>query len=860
MPGINLTEQPNKSTLNRVYSKEHAMNVTIPPQLLSNEQLVEQVDYLRQEANHRLDSHRRVALGQFMTPAPIARLMASMLVCDTPHIALLDAGAGVGSLFSAAVEALCRRALPPQTIHITAYEVEPLLLEPLHTTLHLCDVLCRQVGIIFTSDVITADFLAHTSDMLSNPLFAVQHQRYTCAILNPPYRKIQSDSAPRKYLRQIGFETSNLYPGFLALAVHLLAPDGELVAITPRSFCNGPYFRPFRKLLLEAMALRHIHIFESRQQAFRDDTVLQENIILSAVKTSHKAATVTVTAGIDQHDELPEVRELSYEQIVYPHDAQMFIHIISDAIGEQTVAQLANFTTTLADLGLTVSTGRVVDFRVAAFLRAEPGTDTIPLIYPSHFVDGAVQWPRAASKKPNAMIHCSMTHDLLVPNDHYVLVKRFSAKEEHRRVNALVYNPSITDALFVGFENHLNYIHKNGRGLESILAAGIACFLNSTLIDTYFRQFSGHTQVNANDLRTMLYPTYEQLVALGSYAGERNLTQGEIDLFIAQEFINMGKSVGLDPLQAKKRIDETLSILKSIGLPRAQQNERSALTLLALLRLTPDQPWSSAHNPLCGITPMMEFFSQHYGKNYKPNTRETVRRQTVHQFLEAGLVIANPDEPERPINSPKAVYQIEQSALELLRSYETTVWEQHLQTYLASVVTLQQRYAQERQMQRIPIRLASGEEFKLSAGGQNVLMKAIIDEFTMRYTPGGEVLYVGDTDAKFGFFAAERLHALGVTINEHGKMPDIIVYHSAKNWLVLIEAVTSHGPINPKRRNELNELFKTASVGLVYVTAFLTRAAMKAYLADISWETEVWVAESPDHLIHFNGERFLGPH
>jgi hypothetical protein len=284
------------------------------------------------------------------------------------------------------------------------------------------------------------------------------------------------------------------------------------------------------------------------------------------------------------------------------------------------------------------------------------------------------------------------------------------------------------------------------------------------------------------------------------------------------------------------------------------------LTLLALLNLTPETPWSAASDPLRGITPMMEFFAERYGKLYKPNTRETVRRQTVHQFLDAGLIVANPDNMERPINSPKAVYQIDQATLELLRTYGTEQWDQHLRTYLASAETLQQKYSKAREMQRIPVTLNSGVSFKLSPGGQNVLVKQIIDEFAERFTPGGEVLYIGDTDEKFAFFAEERLGALGVTIDSHGKMPDVIIYHIAKQWLVLIEAVTSHGPIDPKRRLELKQLFGTAQVGLVYVTTFLTRAAMREYLADISWETEVWVAEAPSHLIHFNGKRFLGPY
>lgn len=310
----------------------------------------------------------------------------------------------------------------------------------------------------------------------------------------------------------------------------------------------------------------------------------------------------------------------------------------------------------------------------------------------------------------------------------------------------------------------------------------------------------------------------------------------------------------------QQRVQEGLAVLRELGLPRAQLNERSALTLLALLDLKPDEPWAAARAPLRGITPMMAFFAEHYGKHYKPNTRETVRRQTVHQFLDAGLIVANPDQPERPVNSPKAVYQITPAALALLRSYASTEWHRRLYAFLAEVVSLRERYAQERATARIPVRLATGEQLSLSPGGQNPLIKLIIDEFAARFTPGCEVIYVGDTDEKFAFFAQTRARELGIEVDVHGKMPDVVLYYSQKDWLVLIEAVTSHGPIDARRRTDLAALFQRARPGLVFVTAFLTRQSMREYLPIISWETEVWVAESPSHLIHFDGERFLGPY
>jgi type II restriction enzyme len=312
--------------------------------------------------------------------------------------------------------------------------------------------------------------------------------------------------------------------------------------------------------------------------------------------------------------------------------------------------------------------------------------------------------------------------------------------------------------------------------------------------------------------------------------------------------------------KAENKIEEALVILNALGLPGQQQNERSALTLLSLLGLKPSSKWEDATDPLMGITPMMDFFEKHYGKKYAPNTRETVPRQTVHQFLQAALIVANPDKPLRPTNSPKAVYQIEPTALALMLRFGKSDWERELQKYLDTVDTLIRLYARERDMRRLPVNLANGEEIRLSPGGQNVLVKKIVDDFCPFFTPGGFVIYVGDTDMKWAYFDSKSLMSLGVNIEEHGKMPDVVVHHVAKNWLILIEAVASHGPVNPKRRQELKELFSASTAGLVFVTAFLNRRAMLKYLNDISWETEVWIAESPTHLIHFNGERFLGPY
>lgn len=307
-------------------------------------------------------------------------------------------------------------------------------------------------------------------------------------------------------------------------------------------------------------------------------------------------------------------------------------------------------------------------------------------------------------------------------------------------------------------------------------------------------------------------------------------------------------------------IEAARQIIVSLGLPRAQQNERSALCLLALLNLKPGKTWRDAENPLIGITPIMDWAKEHYDKEYAPNTRETVRRQTMHQFCDAGLAIYNPDKPDRPVNSPKTVYQIESNALALLRTFDTPAWHNKLTSYLAKRETLVERYAKEREQNRVPVEITPGNQITLSPGEHSELIRAIIEDFAQRFAPGSVLVYAGDTGDKWGYFDAPMLARLGVDVDSHGKMPDVVLHYTAKNWLLLVESVTSHGPVDGKRHAELADLFAKSTAGIVYVTAFPNRAIMGRYLTDIAWETEVWVADAPSHLIHFNGERFLGPY
>jgi hypothetical protein len=308
------------------------------------------------------------------------------------------------------------------------------------------------------------------------------------------------------------------------------------------------------------------------------------------------------------------------------------------------------------------------------------------------------------------------------------------------------------------------------------------------------------------------------------------------------------------------KLQEAQDVLQALGLPPAQQNEISALTLLALAQLSEDTPWSEAECHSLRIHDILTEIKERYGREYAENTRETVRRRVIHQFEQAGIVLRNPDDLSLATNSPLTHYALSEVALKAIRAYGSDQWGKAVRTFTDSVGTLMEVYQRKRNQHKIPLRLASGEAFKLSPGKHNELQAAVVTEFGPRFAPGATLLYLGDTENKRLILNEEGFESLGVPAPSHDKLPDVVLYDKQRRWLFLVEAVTSHGPVSPKRRLELEEMFEGSSVGLVFVTAFPDFAAFKNFLNEVAWDTEVWLAEMPDHLIHYNGDRFLGPH
>jgi predicted RNA methylase len=485
------------------------------------------LDAVRAEANRALNPSTKGSLGQFMTPSNVARFMAGLFTrWDLPALRLLDAGAGVGSLTAAFLDTWLRSGKSRGEALVSAFELDPVMRGFLEGALASYRDAARTTRRSLTTEIIPSDFIAEGVQRLQLHFGT----RYTHAILNPPYRKIGTASTTRKDLRAIGIETVNLYSAFLAVAIALLEPGGELVAIIPRSFCNGAYYRPFRAWMDHHGALANIHLFEHRNRAFKDDDVLQENIIARWIRDA-KQGDVEVSWSADGTFSDLQRQRHPFSVIVKPGDPERFIHIPLHA-QESSLPSSPLFECSLDELGLSVSTGPVVDFRLKQHIRHAPEANTVPLLYPQHFAGGGLRYP-GIGKKPSAIVLNEATRRWLMPNDWYVITKRFTTKEERRRVVAHVINPAVLPSSFVGIENHINVFHHDKHGIDPDLAHGLALFLNSTRVDDDFRGFSGHTQVNATDLRTLRYPARAMLVRMGRWARTRHpLAQHEIDVHL----------------------------------------------------------------------------------------------------------------------------------------------------------------------------------------------------------------------------------------------------------------------------------------------------------------------------------------
>lgn len=448
------------------------------------------------------ENHKEI-FGQYFTPYTIADFMSSLFPVTDKTIRLLDPGAGIGVLACSFLCRVLKEKWQTPDIHITAYDVDKDVYEMLNENLASSSSAFEKSDY----EIFSEDFLDKTSFEYKWNL----NETYTHVIMNPPYRKILANSKERESARLFGLETVNLYSAFMGAAISLTEDNGYIVAIVPRSFCNGAYYKPFREFILKNCALRHIHLFESRNKAFKDEAVLQENIIVMLQKNVEQEDVTISYCYDDSFKDLVEF-DISFSEILHDGDPEKYFHIpkkqqVNDRNPEP-------HSTTLRDLNVDVSTGSVVDFRMKPLLLEDYTENSYPLVYSVHLKNHRFAWPQQ-SKKPNAILKSEDVQKQLLPKGFYVLVKRFSTKEEKKRIVASIITPDDFITNGIAFENHLNVFHLNKHSLPEDIAYGLVCWLNSTYIDEKFRSFSGHTQVNATDLRNLPYPNSEKLNILG---------------------------------------------------------------------------------------------------------------------------------------------------------------------------------------------------------------------------------------------------------------------------------------------------------------------------------------------------------
>lgn len=848
-----------------------------PTRIEERNQDVNLVEYSLELGNQVLADRpreQRKALGQFLTSAVIARAMVRLLGPPDEEMRVLDPALGSGVLACAIVEQVILKG--GKRVHIEGYELDKGLCGASQQALLHAQKVADEAGVTLSFTVHEEDFVLKHLPQGQLSLFTTSSQyeysastSYDVIIANPPYFKLSSDDPRAVAAQGQARGHTNIYTLFLSVAGERLSSRGKACFIVPRSFCSGAYFAPFRARFIEQHEPLQIHLFQARHDAFGADSVLQENIILTFQRRHHSRSYVAIssTASATSLKNEPLTRRVPTSLFTNDPQGTLFFRIPVGELDEQILAAVDSWPASLHHYGMKVSTGPVVAFRAAPFLTGAAMVETghaAPLLWMQNVHPHRIEWPVTDGKKPQAIL--SKAEHLLVPAKHCVLLRRFSAKEEPRRLVAAAFSPRDHANKWIGLENHLNYIYRPRGEMTAAESHGLSALLNSAIVDRYFRILNGNTQVNATELRVLPLPSIDIVKQIGTRLLDRQtsdpcaINQTVFKILRDASLLPSGIPYFEETRSMGTKIFEAQQVLKELGLPPAQQNEIAALTLLTLAQLSEETPWKEGKRQSLRIHDILREIKERYGRSYAENTRETIRRQVIHQFEQAGLVERNPDEPTLPTNSPRTHYALSDVAIQALRRYEDSDWSDAVQGFRDRQGTLLELYRKRREHHKVPLQLADGSNVYLSPGKHNELQVSVIEEFGPRFLPGARLLYLGDTANKALILDEESLTKLGVALPSHEKLSDIVLYDEENNWLALIEVVTSHGPISPKRQLELSSIYRDCSANLIYVTVFPDFATFKTFAADIAWETEVWIAERPTHMIHYNGDRFFGPH
>ena len=493
-------------------------------------------------------SHKK-RFGQYLTPVTVADFMASLVECEPEEIRVLDPGAGSGVLACAVVEAVAGRNRPPRRILIDAYECDAELLPILDHSLRYLTNHFRKRGIALDYRAIPEDFVLEQASQLrrSESLFrnGSDHGDYDVIIGNPPYFKLPKSDPRARAADHVVHGQPNIYALFMAISAAMLAPNGELVFITPRSFTSGPYFQRFREQFFSRIRPEALHVFDSRRDAFSRDGVLQENMILKGRRCEgwskvDPGARVQVSVSHGPADIAAcDTRTVRLSDLLDMETKEKMLRISSSEDDHRIIRRIDEWTASLSSYGMQVSTGPVVPFRAVELLSMEGNVAQhhAPLLWLQNVQPMRVQWPTSARRKPQYISTASRdAFPLLVRDRNYVLLRRFSAKEERRRLTAA---PLIAGELgcdWIGIENHLNYVHRPGGSLTEEEALGLSVLYNSEYMDTYFRVLNGSTQVSATEIRKIPLPPLYVIVEIGRRAKRRKLTLAATEELASRAF------------------------------------------------------------------------------------------------------------------------------------------------------------------------------------------------------------------------------------------------------------------------------------------------------------------------------------
>ncbi|MGH4120145.1 Eco57I restriction-modification methylase domain-containing protein [Clostridium sp.] len=481
--------------------------------------------------------NNRKKIGQFFTPPSVATFMGSLVEYTKKEITILDAGAGSGILSSA----ICDEVLKNpniESLHIDLYENNDDILPILNQNLECMVNTLKCNGKILTYKVLSENFIIYNTGYWRGDIGATS-PLYDVVISNPPYKKIRKQDLEALAMLDIVFGQPNIYFLFMAMSAKLLKEEGQMIFITPRSFSSGAYFQNFRKWFFHNIKLTNLHLFVSRNDVFSCDSILQETIITKAIKTEKvlKNITITESPNMSIFNNLTTFI-VPYDLIVDTNDKNCFMRIPTNEDDINTISFINQWHHNLLTLGYKLKTGPVVDFRSTEFTRYEPSENTVPLFWAYNYGhNNAIAFPIKDNKKPQYIEKSKESLGQLVKNTDYIFVKRFSSKEEPRRIQPVIYNSNEFNFDYIGIENHINYIVKTNDEMNESEQYGLFTILNSTFIDKYFRILNGSTQVNANEMNVIPFPTIEDICEIGAKAIRlKNLTTEECDKIITAKF------------------------------------------------------------------------------------------------------------------------------------------------------------------------------------------------------------------------------------------------------------------------------------------------------------------------------------